>query len=122
MATFQQRKDPLRLMWRRFAAVVLLCVLAIAVRGVWGVYQKEKDSERLRTEANASLIDLQKRQVELQANISNLKSEQGIEAELRERYDLARAGEGVVVIVEPQKAPAPQQQTTLQRFKSFFSW
>ena len=122
MATFQHKRDPMRLMWRRVGAVVLLIIVALAVQGVWGVYQKEQESEQLRLEAQAKLDDLQKRELELRGNIANLKSDRGIEATLRERYNLAAAGESMVVIIDPP-APSPQPQPTpFQRFKSMFSW
>jgi cell division protein FtsB len=122
MATFQQRRDPTRLMWRRVIAIILLLVIALAVRGVWGAYNKSQDSYVLKVEAQAKLNDLEKREYELRADIANLRSEKGVEAELRERYDLAKDGEGVVVIVDPPAPPPEPKPTTFQRFKSWFSW
>lgn len=112
----------MRLMWRRVLAVVLLLILAIAMRGVWGVYKKSQESRELKIEAEATLNDLQTREKELRADIANLKSDRGVEAELRERYDLAKEGESVVVIVDPP-APTPEPKpTTFQKFKSWFLW
>lgn len=122
MATFQQRRDPMRLMWRRVIAIVLLLIIALAVRGVWGAYNKSQDSYVLKVEAQAKLGDLEKREYELRADIANLRSEKGVEAELRERYDLAKDGEGVVVIVDPPLPPPEPKPTTFQRFKSWFLW
>ena len=122
MATFQQRNDPMRLMWRRVIAVILLLFVAIAVRGVWGVYNKSRESQVLKIEAEATLQDLQTREKELRADIANLKSDRGVEAELRERYDLAKEGESVVVIVDPPEPPPEPKPTTFQRFKSWFAW
>lgn len=122
MATFQQRRDPLRLMWRRVGAFALLVLVAIAARGVWGVYQKEKSSHQLRVEAEATLSDLQNREQKLRADIASLKSSRGLEAELRERYDLAKDGEGVVVIVDPPSAPEEPEPTKFQKIRSWFSW
>ncbi len=119
MATFQQRRDPLRLMWRRVSAVVLLILVIIAMRGVWKVYQKSNDSYVLKVEAEAKLAELQKRESELRSDIASLRSEKGIEAELRERYDLAAPGEGVVVIVEP---PPPHKEPTQSRLQQFRNW
>ena len=112
----------MRLMWRRLVAVLLLCLVAVAVRGVWGVYQKSQESHVLKIEAQAKLDDLKKREFELRSDISNLRSDRGVEAELRERYDLAAEGEGVVVIVDPPAPPPEPKPTPFQRFKSMFSW
>lgn len=122
MATFQQRKDPMRLMWRRLLAVGLLILVAIALRGAWGVYKKSQESRELKIEAEATLSDLESREKELRADISALKSDRGVEAELRERYDLAKEGENVVVIVDPPAPPPEPKPNAFQRFKSWFSW
>jgi len=122
MVQYNSKRDPMRLMWRRLLAIGLLILLVIAVRGVWGVYKKSHDSYALKVEAQAKLDDLKKREFELRADIANLRSEKGIEAELRERYDLAAPGEGVVVIVDPPQPPPEPKPSPFQRFKSMFSW
>lgn len=109
-------------MWRRLAAVGLLLVLAIGVRGVWGVYKKAQESHELRVEAEAKLNDLKQREAELRADISLLSTDRGVEEQLRERYDLAKDNEGVVVIVEPPAPPTEPRPTGFQKFKGWFSW
>jgi cell division protein FtsB len=109
-------------MWRRFFALLLLILIILAVRGAWRVAQKSSEAEELRVESQARLSELQKREQELRTDIAGLRSERGIEAELRERYDLAAEGEGVVVIVEaPSPGPQPAP-TRLERFKSWLWW
>lgn len=122
MANFQQRRDPVRLMWRRVSAVVLLLLVAIAARGAWGVYVKAGESGELKREAQAKLHELEKRELELRTNIAELRSDRGVEAELRERYDLAAEGESVVVIVDNPAPPPEPQPTPMQKFRSWFSW
>ena len=122
MYRFEQRRDPTRLMWRRLIAVLLLLVVAIGVRGVWGVYKKERESREIRVEAEAKLSDLRQREAELRSDISVLRTDRGVEEELRERYDLAKKDEGVVVIVEPPAPPPEPRPTTMQKFKSWFEW
>lgn len=122
MYRFEQRRDPTRLMWRRLGAVILLIIVAIAVRGVWGVYQKEQESRLLRIEAEAKLGELKQREAELRADISVLRTDRGVEEELRERYDLAKDNEGVVVIIEPPAPPPEPRPTGFQKFKGWVGW
>ena len=122
MATFEQRRDPIRVMWRRVLMFILLILVVFALRGVWGVYQKSTESYALKTEAQVKLHELKQREFELRSEISALRSQDGVEAELRERYDLAGEGEGVVVIVDPPAPPPEPDPTPLQRFKSLFFW
>lgn len=122
MALFTQRQDPIRLMKRRLLLLGLLLLIAIAVRGVWGVYAKLQESRVLRQEAESQLANLQAREANLRADISKLKSERGVEEVLREEYELAREGEGVVVIVQPQETKSEPIPTAFQRFTSWFGW
>jgi cell division protein FtsB len=119
---YEQRRDPTRLMWRRLAAAMLLIVVAISVRGVWGVYKKAQESYALRVEAEAKLNDLKQREAELRADISLLSTDRGVEEQLRERYDLGKDNEGVVVIVEPPAPPAEPRPSNFQKFKGWFIW
>lgn len=122
MVVFEKREDPIRLMKRRLLVALLLILLAVAVRGLWGVYQKEQESRKLREEAEAQLQNLKKRESGLRESISQLKSDRGVEAVLREEYELARDGEGLIVIVEPNPPPSAPEPTPFQRFRSWFSW
>src|SRR3989344_517223 len=122
MYRFEQRRDPTRLLWRRLWAVLLLGLVVIGLRGVWGVYNKAQESHQLRIEAEAKLGDLKQREAELRADISMLRTDSGVEEELRECYDLAKDNEGVVGHVEPPAPPQEPRPSPFQRFKSMFSW
>lgn len=122
MASYGQSRDPVRLLWRRLGVLALIILIVFGVRGVWGAYNKEKESRVLRIEAEAKLRDLELRESQLRADIAELKTERGVEGVLRERYDVAKEGEGVIVIVD-QSAPPPQPKpTTYQRFKNWLVW
>ena len=105
---------------RRILLAVLLVILALAVRGVWDIYEKERESQALRNEAQAQLSDLQKREVDLRGDLQGLKTERGREETLRTQYNLAKPGEGLIVIVEPQSSPPPPPEQNW--FEKAFSW
>lgn len=112
----------MRLMWRRLLALLLLALIILAVRGAWRVSVKAEEAQVLKIESQAKLNDLQKREEELRTDIAGLRSERGVEAELRERYDLAAEGESVVVIVEPKETPPEPEPTKFEQFKRWFWW
>ena len=109
-------------MWRRLLAVLLLVLILLAARGAWRVAAKADEASLLKVEEQAKLEELTKREQELRAGIADLRGEQGIEAELRERYDLAREGEGVIIILDPPSEPPPPPPSRMERFKGWFSW
>jgi cell division protein FtsB len=116
-----QRQVAVTLFLRRIGLVLLLIVVGFAASGVWGVYEKEKESRQLRTLAELERADLEKRHTQLSGEIKNLQSNRGMEEVLREQYALAAEGEGLIVIVEPPAPPPVQPTTTVfQKIKDFF--
>ena len=95
----------------------------MAVFGVWNAYQKQHESAALRTEAEVQLADLSKRQAKLNSDVTNLQTDRGMEAALREQYALGAMGEGLIVIIDPPK-PVPIQATStiFEKIKQAFRW
>ena len=101
MAAIRDRNDPLRIMGRRLILAALTILVLSALWTVWNVYRKSSESARLNIEAQARLLDLQQRQALLQSDLDKLQTERGMEEALRAEYGMGKAGEGMVVIVEP---------------------
>jgi cell division protein FtsB len=107
-----------RLLYSKGALVLLLFLLLMSVQGVWDIYVKERSVNRIVEEQEQELVELQRRQAALVLELNRLSTERGIEAELRQKYEVARPGEHVIVLVEPQRNDVP---TTTQK-KNFFEW
>ena len=123
MESFGQRHDPLRLFGRRVLLLALLALVVVVAIGVWGVYGKERESHALRRESEAQLADLEGRKAQLQTDIAKLKTDRGMEAALREQYQLAKSGEGLVVIVDPPTPePIATTSTMMDWFNRALSW
>lgn len=122
MVALQERNDPLRLMGRRLILAALAVAVISAAWGVWNIYRKEQESARLNAEAQAQLADLKVRQTKLGTDLDALQTDRGVEAALRQQYALGKAGEALIVIIEP-KEPAPLEATSsvLQWLKDIFS-
>jgi len=122
MSALRGRNDPLRLAGRRLILAALAVLVAGLAWGVWNIYRKDRESARLNGEAQAQLADVRERQAKLSADLAGLQTDRGREAALREQYAMGRQGEGLIVIVEPEK-PAPVQATSsiLQWLKDIFS-
>ncbi|MDR3571860.1 MAG: hypothetical protein P4L81_06775 [Candidatus Pacebacteria bacterium] len=122
MAPVRQRNDPARLLWRRFALFGLFVLLCFASWSVWGAWQKDLASAALNRQSEAALADLTAQQATLQENISELQTDRGKEAELREEYSVGEKGEQMIVIVNASSTPPPPPPTFLDKLKKAFSW
>jgi len=108
MALFRERNDPLRILGRRILLVLLSLFLISVTWALWDIYRKNGEAARLRAEAEGRLADLEEEHRRLEMDIANLETTRGREATLREQYALARAGEGLIVIVEPDRTEETQ--------------
>ncbi len=100
MIPFQERQKFRKIMYSKVSLVVLFVVLIAVGKGSWDIHQKSVIAETERGITERSLLDLESRTRELEVSLTRLKSDQGIEAEIRQKYMVARPGEDVVVVVD----------------------
>lgn len=100
MIPFQERKKIRKILYSKTTLVVLALLVFAVGRGAWGIYQKAEIARSERDIAARSLAELQARTSELQTSLALLKSDKGIEEEVRQKYTVARPGEEVVVVVD----------------------
>lgn len=123
MAFFRERNDPLRLLGRRLLLALLAMLVISAAWGVWNIYRKNAEAARLRTKAEARLADLTAQQSKLETTLASLQTKRGVEAVLRQQYAVAGVGEGLIVIVEPDRPKSTQASTTpWQWITKLFLW
>ena len=111
MAMFGRRDTIVRLFFRRLGMIALLIVVLIGFSTVWDVFHKERESRVLKDEAERQVADLRLQREHLTVEIANLETDRGKEEALREQFQMGRAGEQLIVIVEPPK-PEPVATTT----------
>lgn len=73
-------------------------------------------------ESQANLQDLSAQQTTLQQNISDLQSDRGKEAVLRQEYSVGEKGENMIIIVDASSTPPPPPPTFMDKLKNAFSW
>ena len=99
----------------------VLLFLGIVVIGfmysVYGAFEKERETRSVRDQRAAVLSELHVREAALQGELDRLSTEKGLEAEIRSKFEVAKEGEEVIVIVE-----APEDEETLpeEEEKGFF--
>jgi len=98
--------------------VVLIITSIFLAHGVWGVYQQERLTRINKNQRLAHLEGLEVREDALKEEIDRLNTDRGIEEEIRQKFEVAKEGEGVIVIVEP---PSDSFETNNRPHNNIFS-
>lgn len=82
------------------AGLLLLALLAwVMGRAAWGMYGKFTHASEARQSTEAELSSLQEQLAQVEGAVADFNSERGLEAQVRERFGVARPGEGEITIV-----------------------
>lgn len=99
----------LKLYSRRAVAVLILSgVTFVFVRGAFRMYERYAAASKARDAAELEVAALKERQADLSQKVASLSSDRGLEEELRRRFGVGKAGEGVIELLE-EAPPAPQE-------------
>lgn len=90
--------------------LVLFVVMLACVRGAYLLMKKERQSARDARELQAKVVELGEREETLKAEIESLHTESGIEEEIKSRYNVAKPGELVAVIIDRDAATSTEPQ------------
>lgn len=100
MKEFQERTKIKRKKRSKILLLFMFLIFVFLTRGAFSAYSKERDSrievERVQKEKDA----LDKRYTVISEQSDALKSDIGIETEIRNKFDVVKEGEGVIVIVD----------------------
>ncbi|GEM_PF-558678 len=121
---FRERTKLRRILYAK-PTIILLGVIALLVaHGAWGMYQKSIEALAKRDKAQEELHAMQEREKGLQGDILRFSTPRGQEGEIRDRYMVAKDGEKVIIIADPE-TPAvhtvtvsdPTAPTLMERVK-----
>lgn len=122
MHDFKKRHGTARHILRFLATVagaMLLLVLAVvAIKAAWGMYGTFRTAAEARDSALSELAILRADEGRVMAAVAALETPQGVEQEVRERYGVAKPGEGEIHIVRDTSAADAETPTQ----SSFFEW
>lgn len=103
MLDFHQKRKVRSLLYNRITIGVLLVLVLIVAHSTFRVYQKKRDSEKMRDISMVQVEELRKRELELRSKIERLETEQGVEEEIRSKFSVAKQDENMVLVVLQQE-------------------
>src|SRR5689334_21650049 len=86
----------------KFGLFLSFVVFVILVFGLIGFAKKVNIVNKYKKQAEAKLEFYQEERSKIQSRLAEINSDEGIERTARENYNLAKEGEGLLVIVEEQ--------------------
>jgi cell division protein FtsB len=118
MLEFQEKKRLKKRIYS-YGSIILLCLLAFFLaKAAFGVYKKAAISRENKERAARELEKLETRETMLQNEIARLSSAEGIEEEIRGRFNVVKEGEQIAIIVENEQNTAT---STTQKGRGFWS-
>lgn len=103
MREFSQKRK----MWKKIYSIpvliLLLVILFFVLKGTWIIFMKSSYSHKQKIAVEAELIALQERKNSIEKKIQRLNTETGVEEEIRSKYDVAKEGEKLIVIVDEEE-------------------
>ena len=88
--------------------------MVLVVLVIWGIVSvvraglKQHEAITLRNESEQDLVELEQKQRKQKKKIEGLSTEQGLEAEVRQRYRVVKPGEQLVIVVDNEDTSGNQ--------------
>ena len=99
----------------------ILALLGLAVLffawSVFGFWGKMEETRKERAITEKKVAELEEKKEKLASDIEKLGTEEGVEENIREKFGLAREGEGVIIIVDDEEGAKEEAKSG-----GFFNW
>lgn len=115
MSQFNKKKGYQKIVYSPITLFFLLIFFLILLKAVWGVYKKEHISDEYLYSEQKRLSEVVERQKELAKSVDYLKTDKGVEAEIRNKFRMVREGESMAVIINDKTSAAPEVPVTEPR-------
>jgi cell division protein FtsB len=125
MFDFYEKRKIRSWLYSKPVAAVLFALLVLLSISVYERFKIERSIAQKRAETEAELRTLTERRDAMKADVEHLNSDRGVEEELRSRFDVAKTGEQVVVIMNEDAAEDggdAAASTTPDRQPAFWLW
>ncbi|MEK7569347.1 MAG: septum formation initiator family protein [Patescibacteria group bacterium] len=103
MRGFQEKKRWRNILESKPVLTLLAVLFLLLAWSVYGLFGKMEGTRKNRGISENKVKELELKKENLSADIGNLNTEEGVERNIREKYGLAKPGEGVIIIVDDQK-------------------
>lgn len=111
MKEFQQKEQNKSKLYSRYTLLILFVMIILVGKGLINIYQKKISSKEEMQLVESKKESLQNRYNDLSNRVNDLKTPQGVEKEIRSKFDVVLPGENVIVVVD-KEIPIPNEKDT----------
>ncbi len=115
MRDLQERKRLRDILRSPVVATLLFIALLFLLEGNYGVFKKNQLAKAGRDESDQRLILLKKNRDRLTASLEKLKTGRGVEEELRDKFQITKSGEGVLIVVDQEELEQTKNKEVVNR-------
>lgn len=116
MAEFKKKQHSRKIWYSPLILFVLLCVVLVFIYNMIDIVEKTRETAKKRNVVLGQINELHQREEALKNDIATIQTEAGMESAIREKYQLVKAGEKMVVIVDEAKTDK-EIETTQEPFQ-----
>jgi len=116
MSSILKKKRYERMLYSRPMAVFLIVLIFFLSRAVIGVYEKAQSTSENMEVAHEELITLQERGDLLEDKLSTLGTPKGVEAEIRDKFNVIKEGESVIMLIDSDVEEVGDSESTKRSF------
>lgn len=113
MFDFHEKRKIRNIVFSKFTILILLILTILLSMSVFERFMALRAIAEKRAIREAELHELRQRAAALEAEVEYLQHGRGIEEELRNRFDVAKEGEQVIIIVDDEKG----QETSIKKLE-----
>ena len=100
MFDYQQKKKIRKVIYSKITLAVLFVAIIILAKANYSIYKKEVLSNENYNIVKNDFDSLKERKVVLESEIKRLKTSEGVEEEIRSKFDVSKPGEIVVNVID----------------------
>jgi cell division protein FtsB len=118
MLDFQQKKQFNKVVYSKITFVILLILIFFLARSTYDIYKKYRMSADDYAAVKKDYDGLTVRKEMLTSEINKLNTDSGMEEEIRSKFDVAKPGETVVVVIDSTSSTSTDQNNSKGGFWS----
>ena len=113
----QWKGNPTYKFWHSpIALLALFCIVVLFAYNMVGLIRRERETDKNKVAEMNKIEVLRKREQSLSKEIDTLNTKEGVEASVRDKYQVVKPGEKMVVIVDDTQTPPPTDTQTDHSF------